>query len=68
MRKFTFFKGFSKPTLTASWSEDYDELVGFDTVNAEEELTRIMSEEIARTIDEDILRRLVREINGGSRA
>jgi hypothetical protein len=68
MRKFTFFKGFSKPTLTVSWSDEYNELVGFNTVNAEEELTRMMSEEIARTIDEDILRRLTREINGGLRA
>lgn len=68
MRQFTFFKGFSKPTLAASWSEEYNELVGFDSVDAEEELTRMMSEEIARTIDEDILRRLAREINGGLRA
>lgn len=68
MRHFTFFKGFSKPTLTASWSEEYNELVGFNTVNAEEELTRMMAAEISRTIDEDIIRRLTRDINGELRA
>ena len=69
MRNFTFFKGFSKPTLTASWTTEVsDDLINYNTVNAEQELTRMLSAEIARTIDEDILRRLTREINGGHRA
>ncbi len=69
MRKFTFFKGFSKPTLTASWTAEVsDDLINYNTVDAERELTRMLSAEIARTIDEDIIRRLTREINGGLRA
>ena len=69
MRKFTFFKGFSKPTLTASWSP---ELIGDITthhgIDIESELTRMMSEEITRTIDEDIIRRLTQDWNGVRRA
>lgn len=69
MRKFTFFKGFSKPTLTASWTPEMsDDSINYNMVNAEEELTRMLSAEIARTIDEDIMRRIAREINGGLRA
>jgi hypothetical protein len=69
MRKFTFFKGFSKPTLTASWSPELsDDLINYNTINAEQELTRMLSAEIARTIDEDIIRTLTRSINGGLRA
>jgi hypothetical protein len=70
MRKFTFFKGLSKPTLTASWTTEVseDDLINYNTVNAEQELTRMLSAEIARTIDEDIIRRLTQEINGGLRA
>lgn len=34
-------------------------------LNVEEELTRLMSEEIARGIDEEIITRLTRTINGG---
>jgi hypothetical protein len=64
MRKFTFFVGISKPTLTATWTPESVE----DIINAEQELTRILSAEISRTIDEDIIRTLTREINGGLRA
>jgi len=69
MRKFTFFVGISKPTLTATWSPEFnDSLFTNHGIDAEAELTRIMSIEIARTIDEDIIRTLTREINGGLRA
>ena len=69
MRNFKFFTGISKPTLTVDWvGDNWNDLVGYNTINAEEELTRLMSEEIARTIDEDIIRRLTREINEGIRA
>jgi hypothetical protein len=68
MRKFTFFVGFSKPTLTATWSPELDENLNTHYgIDAEAELTRIMSAEIARTIDEDIIRMLT-EIGGGLRA
>jgi hypothetical protein len=69
MRKFTFFVGISKPTLTAVWTPELsDDLINFNTANAEQELTRLLSAEIARTIDEDIIRTLTRSINGGFRS
>jgi hypothetical protein len=69
MRKFKFFKGFSKPTLTASWSPELAQDVPvFHNIDAERELTNLLSEELSRTIDEDIIRRLTRDINGGLRA
>ena len=69
MRKFTFFVGISKPTLTATWSPIVtDNLFTNHGIDVTAELTRIMSAEIARTIDEDIIRTLTREINGGLRA
>jgi hypothetical protein len=68
MRNFKFFVGISKPTLTAVWvDENTDDLVGYNTIDAEEEMISLISAEISRTIDEDILRRLTREINEGIR-
>jgi hypothetical protein len=37
-------------------------------MDAESELTRIMSEEISRRVDEEIIRTITRRINGGMRA
>ena len=69
MRNFKFFVGISKPTLTAGWvDENTDDLVGYNTIDAEEEMISLLSAEISRTIDEDIIRRLTREINEGIRA
>ena len=48
--------------LRAHWRPEPIE----EIIDAEEELTRIMSEEIARGIDEDILRTITRRINGGN--
>jgi hypothetical protein len=52
--------------IRAIWTpqqrEDLREAHGLDVV---EELTRVMSQEIARGIDEDIIRRVTRTINGG---
>jgi hypothetical protein len=68
MRNFKFFVGISKPTLTAVWvDENTDDLVGYNTIDAEEEMISLLSAEISRTIDEDIIRRLTREINEGIR-
>jgi hypothetical protein len=63
MRNFKFFHGYSNK-LTAVWMPETD---GRDYygLNVEEELTRLMSEEIARGIDEEIITRLTRTINGG---
>jgi hypothetical protein len=37
-------------------------------MDAESELTRIMSEEISRRVDEEIIQTITRRINGGMRA
>jgi hypothetical protein len=37
-------------------------------IDATTELTRMLSEEISRSIDEDILRTITGRINGGQRA
>jgi hypothetical protein len=65
MKNFKFFVGICNPTLTAVWNDpNWNDFI----INAEEELTRFMSEEIARTIDEDIIRKLYSEINEGLRS
>jgi hypothetical protein len=63
MRNFKFFHGYDNK-LTAVWMPETD---GRDyyNVDIEQELTRLMSEEIARGIDEEIITRLTRTINGG---
>jgi hypothetical protein len=62
VKNFKFFHGVIRSTLTATWSVQEHEHYGID---AEAELTRMMSEEIARGIDEEIINRLTRRINGG---
>ena len=64
--EFKFFRGLSKRgarRLRAVWGPD-----GFieRRVDVEEELTRIMSQEISRSIDEEIINTITRRINGGS--
>jgi hypothetical protein len=63
MKNFKFFHGYGNK-LTAVWMPETD---GRDYygLNVEEELTRLMSEEIARGVDEEIITRLTRTINGG---
>jgi len=52
--------------LRAMWRrEDGEDLNQHHRIDAEAELTRIMSEEIARGIDEDVIRTITRRINGG---
>ena len=69
MRNFKFFVGFIKPTMTISWDEgNMNEMLGYNDIDAERQLTDLLSEEISRTIDEDIIRRLTREINEGLRS
>jgi hypothetical protein len=66
MKDFKFFVGLSKPTLSVDWVDDnWNDLVGYNTVDAEETMIRLISDEISRTIDDDIVRRLVNEISGG---
>lgn len=62
MRNFKFFHGYVG--LTVAWVPEHnaDDYVGLDV---EQELTRLLSNEIARGIDEEIITRLTRTINGG---
>jgi hypothetical protein len=66
IRDFKFFHGTINRKLTAVWSpqlvEDLNEVHSMD---AESELTRLLSEEISREIDNDILNTVTRRINGG---
>jgi hypothetical protein len=61
--EFKFFWGIPKKgrVLRVDWRP---ELID-DGVDVEEGLTRIMSEQIARSIDDDIINELRRRINGG---
>jgi hypothetical protein len=70
VKEFKFFHGVTLESneiqgmvrrLRAHWRPEPME----EVIDAEQELTRIMSEEIARGIDEDILRTITRRVNGG---
>jgi hypothetical protein len=70
VRKFKFFHGIvSARRITAVWTpqlqEDLQERHGLDV---ESELTSLLSEQISREIDEDIMREMTRRINGGERS
>lgn len=62
MRNFKFFHGYV--SLTAVWMPDDNEIDHYG-LDVEQELTRLLSNEIARGIDEQIITRLTRTINGG---
>ena len=74
IREFKFFHGITIQTegirniirtLRAQWSPELvDDLINVHTIDTEAELTRILSEEIAREMDENV----IRIINGGQRA
>jgi hypothetical protein len=61
--EFKFFRGYIKKTLTVNWNNDI-----IRNFQVEDELVRILSEEMAREIDNEIIQRLTRQINGGNRA
>ena len=61
VKNFKFFHGVIRSTLTATWSAQEHE---YYSIDAEAELTRMMSNEIARTIDDEIIDRLTRMVNG----
>jgi predicted chitinase len=66
VRKFKFFHGIVGPRLTAVWSPQLQEdLQAGHGLDIESELTRLMSEEIAREVDNNIISELTRRINGG---
>jgi hypothetical protein len=78
VREFRFFHGITIQsegiqnivrTLRAQWRPDLaDELITNIGLNTEIELTRMLSEEIAREIDENIVRQITTDWNGGQRA
>ena len=58
VKSFKFFHGVIGGKLTAVWTEDLP-----SAVDAVEELTRLMSDQIAEEIDREILERLINETN-----
>jgi len=78
IREFRFFHGITIQsegiqnivrTLRAQWSPELvDDLINVHTIDAEDELTRLMSEQIAEQIDNEIIDILTGRINGGQRA
>lgn len=68
MRNFKFFHGSENPIrLRAEWTPEVVENFG-SLHNMESELTNILSNQIARQIDNDIITQLFRESNEGMRA
>jgi len=78
IREFKFFHGITIQTegiqgivrtLRAQWRPELvDDLNYYHNIDAEAELSRTMSAQIAREVDEDIVRSLTRILNGGQRA
>ena len=78
VREFRFFHGITIQsegiqnivrTLRAQWRPELiDDLNTVHTIDAEAELTRLMSEQISEEVDRDIVRRLTGLWNGGIRA
>jgi hypothetical protein len=78
VREFRFFHGITIQTegiqnivrtLRAQWRPELvEDLNTVHTIDAEAELTRLMSEQIAEEIDRDMVRRLTGIWNGGIRA
>ena len=78
IREFKFFHGITIQTegirniirtLRAQWSPELvDDLINVHTIDAEAELTRLMSEQIAQEMDNEIINELRIRINGGQRA
>ena len=65
--KFKFFHGIINTKFTVQWSPELEHDFNSDyAIDAEEELTRIMSEEISREIDNNVIESITRIINGGS--
>ena len=78
VREFKFFHGVTIQTegiqnivrtLRAQWRPELiDDLNAVHTIDAEAELTRLMSEQISEEIDNEMINILTRRINRGHRA
>ena len=76
VREFKFFHGITIQsegiqnivrTLRAQWRPELvDDLNTVHTIDAEAELTRIMSEQIMEELDNEVVNELTRRINGGN--
>ena len=76
IREFKFFHGVTIQsegiqgiirTLRAQWGPELiDDLNTVHTIDAEAELTRLMSQQIAEEIDSEMINELTRRINGGN--
>ena len=76
VREFKFFHGITVQTegiqnivrtLRAQWRPELiDDLNTVHTIDAEAELTRLMSEQISEEIDNEMINILTRRINGGN--
>jgi hypothetical protein len=81
MTKFKFFEGFIENTfvfeqthvqghvrpMRAVWTrETASNIRALHNIDVAAELTSLLSEQIAREIDQDIIRRLTTSINGGN--
>ena len=63
---FKFFHGVINTKLRVEWNRELEQDLNFyHGIDAEAELTRIMSEEISRSVDEEIIQTITRRINGG---
>ena len=58
MKKFKFFEGFVQNTFVFN-------NMNRNVIDAEEELTRVMSRQISDELDVQVVRELTRRINGG---
>ena len=66
MREFKFFHGINRHKFTAVWTPELvQDISAYHNIDAEAELTALLSEEIARNIDEEIITRLTERVNGG---
>lgn len=78
IREFKFFHGITIQsegiqnivrTLRAQWRPELvDDLTEVYAINAEAELTRLLSQQIANEVDNEIINELTIRINGGQRA
>lgn len=67
IRGFKFFHGTIEKKLTAVWTPQIEGFLNDHNaiIDTEEELTRLLSEQISREIDNDIVEELTRRINSG---
>jgi hypothetical protein len=68
MHKFKFFEGLDKNTfvLSARWErEAITDIRHYHNIDAVDELTNLLSQQISEEIDNEIVGELTRRVNGG---